>query len=333
MTHSKSSTMAIYFAEMDYLESFMNYISEKNTGFVCCGFTKSDSLKEYAKENHIAVLLTDSVCFEKGARHINSEMTVVLTERPDTENPPGVYTVNILQPVDEILREILKTAARLDITVAQSVLSSSLNIYSFFSPVGRCLKTSLAVAAAQLLSDRDRTIYINLEPDSGFSVLFGREYDTDLSDLMFYLRDGSHDSASLMLQSAVCDSQGISYIPSVMNPGDLFQISCDELIRLFDLLQSNGYKNIVLDLGILLPGFERLLAISEKIFMPVLNDSVSAAKTSQLFSYLRTLEDIRIEDRIRNLEPPFFKDLPGIAGNMRHTEIGRYMAGFLYGPG
>ncbi|MBO5550737.1 MAG: hypothetical protein J5966_02160, partial [Lachnospiraceae bacterium] len=326
---AKSSNMAIYFAEMDYLESFMNYISERNTGFICCGFTRSENLKEYAKENHIAVLLTDSACFEKDARHINSEMTVVLTERPDTETPPGVYTVNILQPVDEIVREILKAAARMDITVTQEALSPALSIYSFFSPVGRCLKTTLAIAAAQHLSDRDRTIYINLEPDSGFSVIFGREYDTDLSDLMFYLRDGSCDSASLMLQSAVCDSQGISYIPSVINPGDLFQISCDEIIDLFDVLQGNGYKNIVLDLGTLLPGFEKLLALSEKIFMPVRNDSISAAKTSQLFSYLRTLEDIRIEDKIRNLEPPYFKDLPVISGNMRSTEVGRYILGYL----
>ena len=329
MVSAKSSNMAIYFAEMDYLESFMNYISERNTGFICCGFTQGETLIAFAKENPIAVLLTDSACFEKDARHINSEMTVILTERPDVETPPGVYTVNILQPVDEIVREILKAAAKTDIMVTQGALSPALSIYSFFSPVGRCLKTTLAIAAAQLLSDRDRTMYINLETDSGFSVLFGREYDTDLSDLMFYLRDGSYDSASLMLQSAVCDTQGISYIPSVMNPGDLFQISCDEIIKLFDVLQGNGYKNIVLDLGTLLPGFEKLLDMSGQIFMPVLKDSVSAAKTAQLFSYFRTLKDFRIEERIRHLEPPYFKNVPDITGNMRGTEVGRYILSCL----
>lgn len=329
MVPAKSTNMAIYFRDMDYLESFMNYMAERNTGFACFGFTKSENLKAYAKENSIAVLLTDSACYAKDARHINSEMTVVLTESPDTETPPGVYTVNILQPVDEIVREILKAAAKMDIALTRDLLSSTISIYSFVSPVGRCLKTTLAMAASQLLSDKDRTMYINLEPDSGFSVIFGRDYDTDLSDLIFYLRDGDGNRASLMLQSAVCDCQGINYIPPVMNPGDLFQISCDEIIQLFDVLKGNGYKNIVIDLGVLLPGFEKLLNMSEHIFMPVRKDNISLAKTAQLFSYFRTLEEIQIEDRIQQLEPPYFKELPGIAGNIRGSDAGRYMAAYL----
>lgn len=331
MFPARKTNMAIYFADSEYLESFMNYIAERDTGFVCSGFTKGDSLVSYARENDIAVLLTDADCFENGAKHINSEMTVVLTERPDVETAPDVHTVNILQPVDEIVREILKAAAKTDISVAQGAHPIKGSIYSFFSPIGRSLKTTLAVAAAQQLADREKTIYLNLEPDSGFTVLCDREYDTDLSDLMFYLRDGVRDRVSLMLQSATCDLQGVSYIPPVMNPGDLYQISCDEIIQFFDVLQGAGYGSIVLDMGSLLPGFEKILMASTHIYMPVRKDVMSSAKIAQLFSYFRSSGDMGASERIIRVTPPYFKDIPKITADMRGTEVGGYAAKLIGG--
>lgn len=329
MVPAKKTNMAIFFADSEYLESFMNYIVEKDTGFSCSGFTTGDTLMAYAKENRIAVLLTDEACFAMGAGHINSELTIVLTERPGLEAGADVYTVNILQPVDEIVREIMKAAAKTEISVSCGTLLKAGSVYSFFSPVGRSLKTTLALTAARLLSDRDRTIYLNLEPDSGFSVIFRQTYDTDLSDLMFYLRDGAGERANLMLQGAVCENRGISYIPPVMNPGDLCQISCSEIENLMDKLHHVGYANIVLDMGIFLPGFEKLLMSSSRVFMPVRNDAVSAAKTAQLFSYLRTLKDMPVEEKIERLEPPYFRDIPPFTADMKGTKIAAYVEEIL----
>ncbi len=325
------TNMAIYFADSEYLESFMNYISGCNTGFVCIGFTKGDSLVSYAGENDIAVLLTDVDCFENGAKHVNSEMTVVLTERPDVETAPDVYTVNILQPVDEIVREILKAAAKMDISVVQGMHSLSGSIYCFFSPVGRSLKTTLAVAAAQQLSDREKTMYLNLEANSGFSVLCDREYDTDLSDLMFYLRDGVRDRVSLMLQSATCNLQGAGDMPPVVNPSDLYQMSGEEIIQFLDVLQGAGYRNIVLDMGGLLPGFEKILMTSTRIYMPVRHDAMSSAKVAQLFSYFMSSGDTEVSERIIRVEPPYFRNIPRITTDLRGTEVGMYAAKLIGG--
>lgn len=326
-----NTNMAIYFDDREYLESFMNYISERNTGFNCLGFTKGESLKSYAGDNEIALLLTDTVCFERDARHINSGLTVVLTERPDEITAPDIFTVNILQPVDGIVQEILKAAARMEISVATGAAGEAGNIFTFFSPVGRSLKTTLAMAASQLLSDKERTIYLNLEPDSGFTVLFRQDHDTDLSDLIFYLRDGAGGRARLMLESAVCESQGVSFIPPVMDPQDLMQLTGDEITDLINLIRASGYKNIVLDTGILLKGFEKLLYMSSRIYMPVREDAMSKAKTAQFYSYLRTLEpdtaNARLLDdngRIKSFTPPFFKDLPKITENLRPTDVGSY---------
>ncbi len=331
MISAANPNMAVYFNDNDYLESFLNYLSEKNTGFLCSGFTKSESLADFAEKNPISLLLTDDSCYKNDARFINSEITVVLTERPDKTGSDSLYEINILQPVDEILGEILRIAAEADLSVDQERFSATGNLYTFISPVGRSLKTTFAFALAQLLSDKDNTIYLNLEPDSGFSVLFNQDYGTDLSDLIFYLRDSQEAKLSLLLQSAIHSRQGVSFIPPVMNPGDIFQINSDEIIKLLDLLHENGYRNIVVDMGTLLPGFEKILSSSNSIFMPIRSDGMSTAKTAQFLSYLRTLEDTTLEEKIVRLEPPFFKNLPLITDNLRHTEAGKYLEGMIHG--
>lgn len=330
MISTENTNMAIYFADNDYLESFMNYITERNTGFICSGFTKSESLKTFSEKNSIAVLLTDDICYKKNARNINSEITVILTEKPGSEISSNIYEINILQPVDEIVREILMAVAKTDISVARDPFHATGRVFSFFSPIGRSLKTTLAIATSQILSDKEKTIYLNLEPNSGFTVLFSQDFGTDLSDLMFYLRDDAGNKASLILQSSICCCQGVSFIPPVLNPGDLFQISCEEILKLFDLLHENGFYNIVVDIGTPLPDFEKILAVSGKIYMPIRRDCMSSAKVAQLFSYLRTLEDTPIEEKIIRLEPPYFKEIPAITNNLRGTEAGNYMAGILY---
>lgn len=329
MTAEEKTNMAIYFTDRFYLENFMNYIGERNIGFVCSGFTKSETLKEYSRKYEIAVLLTDMTGFENEARNIRSEMTVVLTEDPDIETSPDVYTISILQPLDEIIRQIMKAAAKMEISVGQISGGMTVRIYTFFSPVGRCLKTTLAMALSQLLADREQTFYLNLEPDSGFSVLFGRDYDTDLSDIIFYLRDGIRERSSLMLKSAIHETQGVSYIPPVMDPADLYRITEDELVKLFDVLGGMGYRNIVLDMGSFISGFEKVLGLSSRIYMPVKNDTVSAAKTAQLLSHFRSSDGDSVEDRIERIDPPHFNVLPPITGNMRGSEVAEYAGRLL----
>lgn len=329
MIPAANPNMAIFFSDNEYLENFINYISDRGTGFICSGFSNSQSLKDFAEKNDIAILLTDEACFMKDARYINSEITVVLTESPENKISENVFEVNILQPVDEIIREILQAAAKTDISVEQSRLLSDAKIYSFFSPVGRSLKTSLAIATAQLMAEKEKTIYVNLEPYSGFSVLSDQYHGTDLSDLMFYLRDSSESKASLILQSTLYCSEGVSYIPPVVNPNDLFQIKSGEIKKLFGLLQGGGYKNIIVDMGPLLPDFETILADSRIVFMPIRKDAVSSAKAAQFFSYIRTLENMELEEKIMTIEPPFFKDLPLPAGSFRGTVLSKYMAGIL----
>ncbi len=329
MEKAEKSNMAVIFSQNEYLSGFMNYLYESNTGFSCYGFTNGGKLMNFAKENGIAVLLTDKESYEGGAKQIKSEVTVVLTDRTEMEEYKDAYVVDILQPVDEILREVLSIASMTDIRVSAVTSGNEGVVYTVYSPVKRCLKTTFAMTMAQILSEKEDTIYVNLEPDSGFSALFMESYEADLSDLVFYLRDGGRDRFGLRLQSIVRENRGVKYIPPVSDPGDLSQINADEMIELLSAIKEMGYRELVLDMGIYMGGFERILKASDRIYVPVRKDSMSQAKISQINSYLHFVGQAEQSERMQILELPYFKDIPGIAGDLRNTDLGRYVRELL----
>jgi hypothetical protein len=329
MIQKENPNMAVYFSQPDYLESFLSYMSDKETGLSCIGFTRNDALISFSKEHSIPLLLTDDICYGKDLRQLKTELTIVLTETPYEKTESDVYLIDIYQPVDAILRDILKVISDTDIPVAPPAVRDSACIYCFTSPVSRCLKTTLAVACAQILSDTDPTLYLNLEAVSGFSALIGETDDSDLSDLLFFLRDEPRERYALRLGSMAKIFSGVHYISPVMNPADIPQITVEDLFRLLQASSDAGFRNVVLDTGIWIPGFESVLAYCNKILVPVVKDAVSDAKLSGLLSYLRYSGQTALCDRMQIFSPPFFKTLPSIATDMRGTDIGRYAIGLL----
>ncbi len=329
MGSNDRANMAVIFSQSDYLLGFMNYIYDSKTGFSCFGFTSNDKLMGFAKEHGISLLLSDKESYETGAKQIKSEITVVLADRAEMETCKDAYVVDILQPVDEILREVLSIASMSDIKVSSVTSGNDGMVHTVYSPVNRCLKTTLAMTFAQILSEREDTIYINFEADSGFSSLFMETYDGDLSDLMFYLRDDGKDRFGLRLQSIVRESRGVRYIPPVSVPGDLAQIGAEEVTELLLCIKSMGYRNIVMDLGTYMEGFEKILEASDRIYTPVRRDSMSQAKLSYMDSYLHFTGHAALAERMELLELPYFKDIPSVAGDLKSTELGKYARDLL----
>ena len=329
MISGQRSDMAIYFSDTAYLECFLRYISDKNIGVSCCGFTRDDKLKSYAVDHRISLLLTDETCFNNELRQISTELTIVLTETPIKGNEPDVYYIDILQPLDVILRAILKKISDSDIPVNPGIVTDTGSVYCFYSPVGRCLKTTLSMAAAQILSDKAPSLYLNLEAVSGFPVLFGESYDADISDLFFFLRDESREKYAVRLGSMVRTTRGAHYVPPAMNPGDIAQINTEDIRRMLEAASDTGFKNVIIDAGVWLPSFEEILEACDRIFVPVRRDSVSEAKLSQIISYLKYTGRTGLSERMQAICPPDTREMYDITSDLRSTEIGKYTAELL----
>ena len=197
-------------------------------------------------------------------------------------------------------------------------------VFTVFSPVSRVLKTTFAVAMGQILSDRGRTLYLNLEPYAGFHQIFMQKYDADLSDLLFYLK-GNNSRFRYKLQSMVLTSQGLDYVPPAMSPEDLLAAGEEEWLSLLEAAGQTGYDYIILDPGLSLHGMTAILKKSERIYMPVRQDSQSKAKLAQLDALFRISGNTEIMEKTERLQFPYFEDIVSVAGNLRSGSLGSFI--------
>ncbi|MBR1876332.1 MAG: hypothetical protein IJ805_04410 [Lachnospiraceae bacterium] len=324
----ESEILALCDRDTDYLEKFNNYISLKYGGiFECHSFTDIKPLMEYGLRNEIAVLMIEDSLFTEDIKRLKAGRTYILDEEGEGfEDNGAVKRINRFRAADEIIREILQETCKSGSDGKKTVISLRSHIVTVFSPVSRCLKTTVAVTLSQLLSDRGRTLYINTESFSGFNQLFMKKYENDLSDALFYLKS-SRANFAYRLQGMVTSSQGYDYIPPAMLPADIYPTEGEVWTGLFDEASGCGYEYIVIDMGSSLTGMFEIMKRSEKIFMPVRSDTVSKAKLTQFEALLHISGNEELIASIERLQLPYFEGLPSIAADLRMTGVGIFMAG------
>ena len=100
------------------------------------------------------------------------------------------------------------------------VLKKTMEIIGVYSPLGRCLKTSFALALGQILAKDKAVLYLNLEEYSGFEELLGKKFPTNLSDLFYYVRQGNENLIHRM-NGMIQTVNNLDFIPPVRMPSDI----------------------------------------------------------------------------------------------------------------
>ncbi|MCR5486867.1 MAG: hypothetical protein K6F35_04960 [Lachnospiraceae bacterium] len=316
--------LALADPDRDYLEKFTGYFNENYNGtFECHTFTGVDSLLRYGLENKISMLLMAEELYEEAVKRIDAGNIFLLSEEAG-EGTDGIRRIDRYRTADGIIREIMKARAESGEPEIRRLLLEESRIITVFSPVSRVLKTTFAIALGQILSDRAKVIYLNMEPFSGFHQIFMQKYEADLSDLLFYLKNGSKNF-SYRLKSITLTSQGLDYVPPVMSPEDLLSADKEDWEKLIKELTQAGYEIIILDPGSCMNGLNQILKKSEKIYVPMRNDSMSKAKTAQFEAMLRIRGEDETAERLERLQFPYFEDMVSIAGNLRETGLGKFI--------
>ena len=83
--------------------------------------------------------------------------------------------------------------------------SAKSKIFTFFSPVKRCMQTTVALNMAQVLAQKGKTLYISMEAFYG-NYIPEKEIDGNIADLLYYY-DCDASKIALYLQK-VCVSVG-----------------------------------------------------------------------------------------------------------------------------
>lgn len=325
----KNKVIAIGDSEAAYTYSLTEYFNSKNNIFFAQAFTNEDSILEYANEQFIDILLiSDKMNMELfhfkqiGLVILISEQEAVLASK----KYPVIYKY---QAAGDILKHVMNCyAEREDEPFA--LLNKQCKIIGVYSPIKRSLKTSFCLTLGQIMAKEKAVLYINMEEYSGFSTLFQREYKTDLSDVIYYLRQ---DKSNLLVKlDGIVDSiNNLDYIPPVATPMDIREVKQEEWKRLFREISINSkYNAVIIDFGDGADGLLELLNECNQVYVPIREDYLSNAKIEQFEALLNKAGYDKLAKDIKKIKLPYhnsFGSRECYAEQLIWSELGDFVRG------
>ena len=307
----KKNIFAVCDLEVEYAFNFMDYLNQKrNLPFEIQVFTTAESLVAYGKENHIELLLISDKAMQREVRELGIGKIIILSEGvhpPELDQYSSVYKY---QSSSDVIREVMacygeeKSLNPVDFPA----MKKNMDIIGVFSPLGRCLKTSFALALGQILAKERAVLYLNLEEYSGFEELFGKKFSANLSDLFYYVRQGNENLIHRM-NGMIQSVNNLDFVPPVRTPSDIQTVCWEDWERLLQAITlQSSYEVLILDIGGGADGNFQLLELCNRIYMPVLNDTMSACKITQFENLLRIWNKEKILEKTEKLHLPFHAD-------------------------
>ncbi len=301
----KQKIMALYDTDAVYAVHFTEYAVRRGSiPFEVHAFTDREALSAFVLEEKVELLLVSSQVMEREMLGWHIPKIVILSEEPagSGTDPNGLPQVFKYQSQAEVIREVMAHYGQTVSAAEPKILMKpKMKTIGFCSPVGRCGKTSLALALGQILAGRKSTLYVNLEPFSGLSDAFPATAGGSLIDLLFCLRQEEGTGAA-RLSGMTVQLGGLDILPKGRPGRELFPADRSDWERFFRLVRNeSGYESLILDIGCGLNDCLFCLSACDVIFMPVRSATGSAAKTEEFFRWLREQDADDVIERIRKL--------------------------------
>lgn len=331
----KKSVFAVCDLDASYACNLTEYLNErKSTPFEVQAFTNVESLELFAKENEIEILLISTRAMCNEIKELAIKRTIILSEGEkleDLEEYPFVYKY---QSSDLLLSEVMEYyAADHPRSHFLTTASHKTKLYAVYSPIGRTRKTFFSLALGEILAERKKVLYVNLESFSGFEELFGMTYRADISDLIYFSRQ-KENSLIYRLNSVIQTFHELDYIPPAVSPADIRDVTGEEwLIFLEELMEYGEYDVIILDLSDQVDELLQLLRRCDQIYMPIQEDMMSRAKLAQYDKLLHILELDELHEKTLRLRLPVqtvSKENGSIVQQLVWGEMGNYVRRLLW---
>lgn len=301
--------VAIVDSEEAYAVKLADFFKAKSgLGYNVQVFTNIYSYLEFDKNNYTDILIISYIYGDFLSDLLHTRQIYILSEDSVDIALSEFVSIYKYQSTDNIIREVMTNySAASSVNSIISTKNACSKIHSIYSPVKRCGKTTFALVMGCLLSREERTMYLTLEEYSGVSFYTGAAYSGDLSDLLYFYRQNPYnlDKKLMALSHSL---HKLDFIPPIHFSSDFKCMSVNDWLELFRAIASLGiYKNIILDLSDSSVDIFPLLDLSDIIYFPVLEDSLSMEKINNFKNVIRLLGKEALFDKIKELLLPAFE--------------------------
>ena len=287
-------------SELRYAYGLSENISMRNElavkVYIC---TSLESVRRFQQRKPIHILVLDEKFTSEDMAGIGAEQVYVLTSEEGVDFEKEARAIYKFQSADCILAEIFEAYCQeMNETLLRRMKKDRKQLIAVYSPIHRIGRTAFALGLGKELAERGRTLYLNLEGYSDLGGRFQKSEGRSLDDLFYYVRQDSK-RAALRLTTMVHQTGELDYISPMVMHMDLQEISFEEWKKLFDcILQESAYETIVLDISECVGNLFQILALCDRIYMPVLEDAVSQRKLEHFQENLRKLKMEDVQSRI-----------------------------------
>ena len=292
-------------------------------------FTERGAWEQFAGQNEATVLLVSQPLYERYGGEWEAGRRIILSEGRD--GPPGEQWIDKYQSVEAVVRKVLELASDAGLLppAARAGGREGMKLIGVYSPVGRCLQTTFSFTLGQLLARKHRVLYLNFECFSGFGKMLRKEFQAELSDLIYFLhnRDGRFP---YRLESMTQKLNGLDYIPPAFSCLDLQRVEKEEWLALLDELGQSGlYEYVILDLSEVINGLFDILKLCSRVYTIVRDDGFAAAKQEQYEALLTCLDHEDILENTKKCRLPLFRQLPQGLEGLTRGELADLVRGLI----
>lgn len=319
----RKKQIAICDSEEAYTRRFAEFANRNmDTLFAVHGYTDCQGLLDSLAGRTPDLLLLAEEYAGQLCGAVMDFPVILLTDQDYLEEGSGnCPAISKYQSCPRLMRQAMTLYAEIvPLSLGAAVHTGHLRRLAVYSPIGRCGKTTLALALGWELSKSMRTLYLNLEEYSGFAVLHPGEGDSALSELMYFLRQGKKAFAC-RLEGMLQHMGSLDYLPPMRSLAELREVSREDWEELLDALERESrYEAVILDLGSAADGLFTILDRCDWIYMPTAEDETACAKLRQYEDTLGLLELSSLEERTSRV---VFRD-PGEAERFAEQEKARW---------
>lgn len=309
---------------MEYLESCSSIPCEVR---VCLG---RESLLDNIDPKECLLVVAAESQFSPCISQSGFEHVLVLSETG--HRPEGVTSVSKYQSMSHIAAFIAEACGLAEIAASTALRHSApMKIIGFYTPATRCLQTTLALTAGQILSEMGSALYMNFEAFSGLEILLGEPCRGSMSDLVYY-NDCARERLGVQLEYMTQDLNGLRYLSPMRSAKELHSVTGTQWEKLILAIgEITEYQWLLLDLTEHADGFLDLLRMCGRICMIERRDGFSQARVKQYENLLQELDYEDLFVKTMRMYLPVFRELPASLRDLKRGALADYVRGLIDG--
>ncbi|MGN0482203.1 MAG: hypothetical protein ACI4HI_01495 [Lachnospiraceae bacterium] len=321
----KKIKIAVCDTDTSYVEALLEYFmqqTDKKAEFSV--FTSPQAYAENEKPMDLA-LLAEPFWELRGKEDVAFFFS-------EGEVPPEVQEEEVIlkyQEAGEILRQLFfGWQKHQKETQSWRSFGHEKQIIGVYAPGGHEMQLPFSVLLGKELAREKKVLYLNLMECSGLSCFLQEEWKKDLSDLAAMLLHNRGGFAQ-QLESVLYSYDGLSYVPPMKNPANLYEVSGATYEALLTrILEETDYEVLLLDLGSMLPGFYDLVEKLDFLYCMTKKGRLSQAQQQEFLDCMQ-MYDSELCARIQPVELCVQERLQGKGSSfleqLEYTELGDFV--------